>query len=353
MTKNKPSATWSILFCLLLVGVTSISAQKTDFALTELRNQFALNYMQPEAHFALAKYFLDKGDKVQAFFIIENARRTRFSEADFDASYTAFFGDPMPEPPSDAKQAFETGFKLVEQKNYTEAEPHLIRAARLGRSFYINAWVGRFYYKALNNSAKALPYYFDAYFLYPHAYETEFVESRIRKIVWEDADTLYKMLRNGGRSPAELARDRNPVVVGMALTEIAGNWRPEHLKAVVECLANDDGGNRWQAFLIIQKHAGASFAEIVTTLLEDKDLRKRGLVLYAVIELWKDKGYEILAKMLKEPAELLRFDALSALAIGGGPKGKTMLREHQRVETDKRLKLLIGQALKQKTAAPK
>jgi hypothetical protein len=351
---NRRGLRFFLLICLSFAGAAGAFPQSRDAALDELRNQFAVNYMQPEAHFALAKFYLDKGDKVQAFYILEYARRYRFSEKDFDAAYEAFFGNNMAEPTAEAKDAFETGARLVREQKLDEAEQYLLKAANLGaRSFFINAWVGRFYYKTRPNSARALPFYFNAYFLYPHAYETEYVESRIRNITLSDANALYSMLKGGGKSPAGLIRDRNPLIVGQALEDMAKEWKPENLQAVLECMSNDDSGNRWFAFSLLNKNAGPLLDETLTALLADKDLRKRGLAAYGIAGRWKEKGVEILRKMLADPAELIRFDALSALALGGGPVGMKMVREHLRVEKDPRLKEYIGKALESKNPAAK
>lgn len=339
-----------LLICLCLACAAGALPQSRDAALDELRNQFAVNYMQPEAHFALAKYYLDKGDKVQAFFILEYARRYRFPEKDFDAAYEAFFGNNMAEPSAAAKDAFETGFRLSKENKTDEAEQYLLKSLKLGGSgsFFINAWVGRFYYKVKSDQARALPYYYNAYFLYPHAYETEYVESRIRNITLSDAGALYSMLKEGGKSPAQLSRDRNPLIVGQALEDMAKVWKPEYLKVMLECMSNDDSGNRWFAFSLLDKNAGPLLDETLTALLADKDLRKRGLAAYGVVGRWKEKGFEILRKMLADPAELIRFDALSALAIDGGPAGLRMIREHQKIERDPRLKELISKTLVKK-----
>jgi tetratricopeptide (TPR) repeat protein len=338
-----------LMICLCFAGAAAAFPQSRDAALDELRNQFAVNYMQPEAHFALAKYYLDKGDKVQAFYILEYARRYRFSEKDFDVAYEAFFGNNMAEPTDAAKDAFEIGARLVREQKYDEAEQYLLKAANLGaKSFFINAWVGRYYYKTRPNTAKALPFYFNAYFLYPHAYETEYVESRIRNITLSDANALYSMLRGGGRSPAEISRDRNPLIVGRALEDMEKEWKPEYLKVMLECMSSDSSLVRWFAFSMLNKNAGPLLDETLAALLADKDLRKRGLAAYGILGRGKEKGIEILKKMLADPAELIRFDALSALALGGGPVGMKMVREHLRVEKDPRLKEYISKALESK-----
>lgn len=314
----------------------------TDPKLEGLREQFAINYFKPEAHFALAKYYLENGNQVQAFYILENARKTRFTKEVFDNSYKAFFGDNFAEPSAEAKEAFETAGRLAEEKNFAEAEAYFLKAGELGaKSFLINAWIGRFYFKAKSDSARALPYYFKSYFLYPHAYETEFVESRIRNIASANGQARFAELKKNGSSIGEITRDADPVVVALAVEQVLKQWRPEYLPIMLECMSNDDSEVRWGALTAISKNAGASLDQTLSALMADKDARKRGLAAYPIAEHWPDRRFEILKKMLADPAELIRFDAISALMMNGGPTGVEMAKEHRKNERSQWLKDLI------------
>ena len=52
-----------------------------------------MHFLEPEPHMALAKYYFDHGNRIEAFFIVETARRTRFEEKVFNpAFYRAFDG---------------------------------------------------------------------------------------------------------------------------------------------------------------------------------------------------------------------------------------------------------------------
>jgi FOG: HEAT repeat len=343
----KSNSYFFVLIVLCCLGLT-VQIRSQDPKLIELRNQFALRYLQPDAHFALAKYYLDHRNYLEAFFIIEYARRYRFEEKDFDSTYVAFFGDPMPEPPDAAKTAFETASNLVTQQKYDEAEGYFKKANDIyDRSFFINAWIGRFYYKAKSDNSRALPFYFKAYFLYPHAYETEYAEYRIRAIAIPEAEISFNELRKSGKTLAELARDPNPLVTSMAVQEMAKNWKQEYVPALVEVISNDDSALRWGAFTILQKYMGASFDPMVDSFLSDKDLRKRGLAAYSIVERSGPERFRILEKMLSDDAELVRFEAISALALKGGAEGKQMLQKQALVEKQPRLKALINVALTQ------
>jgi hypothetical protein len=331
-----------LLICSYFIFTNAAFSQTVDPKLVELRRQFAVNYLKPEAHFKLARYYLDKGDKLQAFFIMEYARRYRFSQKDFDAAFKNFFGDNSPEPSNEAKDAFEEAYRLLKENKMDEAERSFVKAAKLApKSGFIQGWVGRFFYKAKANSAQALPFYFESYFLDPHAYETEYVESRIRNISLAAAEIQFTELIKSGKSLAEISADANPLIVSKAIEQMAKQWKKEYVKTLLEAMSNDDSLVRWMAFTAIYKNADASFDETLSGLLNDKDLRKRGLAAYAVVERWKDKRFEILKKMLADNAELIRFDALSALALQGGETGREILKAHQKLETNPRLKELI------------
>lgn len=337
----------SLMFLLLLFCL-GVCAQAQEPKLAGLREQFAQRYLQPDAHFALAKYYIERGNELQAFFILEYARQYRFEEKDFDAAFVSFFGDPMPEPPNEAKDVFAAANKLAAEQKYDEAEVLFLKANKIyDRSFFINAWTGRFYFKAKSDGARALPFYFKSYFLYPHAYESEYVESRIRRIGIDAATASFKQMTANGRSLVELLADPNPLIVSMALEEMSKNWKPDYVPPMLGALSNDDSMVRWGAFVTLQKHAGSARDQIINDLLSDKDMRKRGLAAYAVVERPGREKFALLEKMLSDPAELIRFDAMSALALRGGEEGKQILTRHRRIERQPRLKTLIDMNLKQ------
>lgn len=338
----------------LLAGLYFLSAsgtfsQTNDQKLAELRTRFAVNYLKPEAHFALAKYYLDKNDKTQAFLILEYARRYRFDEKDFNASYEKFFGNHSAEPSDEAKSAFEKASRLQTEGKFDEAEPLFVKAAELSpESAFIQTWVGRFYYRTKPDTAKALQFYFNAYFLDPNAYDTEYAESRIHNIAAADADAKFKELLNSGKSLPEIAADPNPIIAGKAVVKMSAQWKKEYVEPLLKCLESDDSILRWAAFSTIIVNADGSTNALIKSLSTDSDLRKRGLALYALVEFQKNKSFPTIRKMLKEKADLIRFDAVSALFQAGGQAGRAILLEHQKVEPNPLLKKLISQELTSK-----
>lgn len=316
---------------------------------------------------ALARFYFDKGDRLQAFYIVETARRSRFEEPVFDEAFLAAFVPNSPEKPEplleqydkriealvekDPAQAktialeaiakfpasgdfkFILGALLQNEGKLDEAEAQLVKAAELSRrSAYIQTWVGRFFFKVRKDNQKALVYYLNAYFLSPHAYETEFVESRIQKINQEAATARIELLLKNGTPLMNLARDPNPAVAWEAISMAAEKWRPEYLATMVELMGHDDESVRSLASEAIKNHANQSFDEQLRTLLQDKDLRKRGMAAYIAVHRWKQASFPLMRAMLREEAQLLRYDALSALVIEGGPEGRRIVLEHRKNE---------------------
>lgn len=333
---------FQILIGILLLYPQNSTSQTSDPKLAELRNQFAISYLKPESHFALAQYYLDKGNNEMAFYIMEYARRHRFRKEEFDSAFVKFFGDNTPEPTDAAKDAFEKAYDFLKADKIDDAERLFLKAAELApKSGMINGWVGRFFYKVKNDNVNALKYYFISYFLDPHAYETEYVEYRIHAISGLNAETRIAELLKSGKSLTEISTDSNPLIVMLALQEMAKTWKKEFTTPFLNCLENDDSVVRWGAFVTVIKGKDANVEETISLLLKSNDLRQRGLAAYAIVEFWKAKSFETISKMLKENVELVRFDAVSALIQEGGKAGLEIVKEHRKSEKSEHLKFLI------------
>ncbi|HEY0324205.1 MAG TPA: tetratricopeptide repeat protein [Pyrinomonadaceae bacterium] len=365
---------------LIFIGLFSFSlaAHAQSGTLDKLRYDLAMRYLEPAPHMALAKFFHDKGDRLQAFYLLEAARRGRFEEPIFNQAFVesfqaessdnerdapllkqykkriealfekeparakAIITEALAKYPADVELHFNYGALLQREGNLREAEAQLVKAAELApRSSYYQAWVGRFFFKVKRDNQRALAFYLNAYFLNPHAYETEFVESRIRAINWGAAEARVDQLLKSGTPLIEITRDSNPTVVVQAVTRAAENWRPEYLATMLILMEHDDEEVRWLATEAIKNHADRSFDEQLRALLQEKDLRKRGLAAYIAVHLWKQESFPVMQAMLREEAQLLRFDALSALVLEGGTEGLRIVREHRRSELNPTLQKLI------------
>lgn len=430
--------------------------------LEQLRQDYAAGFLDPAPHMALAKYFRDHGNRLQAFYILEAARRTRFEQDEFNAAFKTYFlgeepfdnskeaeakllaqlsRDPaspdtlfkladiyisredwpkakeylgklialhpenfedtkalaevyrregneagaekilrewarkypetsdayrirvadVPETEADKAKAllseavkkfpqeadfpfYLAGIYLSEHKT-KEAEPLFVKAAELAPdSANVQAWVGRFFFKAEEDPRRALEYYLNAYLLDPDAYETEYVESRIPGIAGHLAAPRLQEQLKRGVPLAQIAQDPDPALAHLALDEMEKNWRPDYLKALPEIMTHDDGGVRWRATELLKGKVDRSFDETLRALLQDRDLRRRGLAAYIAVHLWKQASFDLMRKMLEEDAQLLRFDAASALILEGGPEGRQIALEHRLREPHPRLKKLLEAA---------
>lgn len=445
--------------CLAQTPTPQQTPARDDAALERLRADYAMRFMEPEPHMALAKYFRDRGDRLEAFYVLETARRTRFDEDEFNAAFRryflgekpfdtsgeaesqllarlsqqpdshdalvsladvymtrgewpkakqylvklikldpehfedvralaevfknegdgaaaekllsewarlhpetadayrlrasqfsdkdpaaaeAFFDDAMKKFPRDAAFPFALAGIRLKQHRLKEAGELYERAASLAPdSDYVQAWAGRFFFKAAPDDRRALDHYLSAYLRNPHAYETEFVESRIPVLHSRLAEASFREQSRRGVPLAKMLEDPDPFVVLTAFKELGKSWRPEYLKTLVALMAHDDESVRWEASQMLKEKADASFDASLAALLHDANLRRRGLAAYVAVHRWRQRGLDEMRRMLAEDAQLLRYDAISALAMEGGPEGRRLALEHAARETHPKLKKLI------------
>ena len=433
-------------------------------SLERLREDFAVRFLEPEPHMALARYFRDHGDPVAAFNVLEIARRGRFPQEVFDPAFkTHFLGEKPfdngkeaeakllaqlarepgstdalfaladiyisredwpkakeylskliarepgefahtkalaevlseeqnepearrvlsewanahPERPESylvrveqipeaetgkmkallgeaaAKFPKEAGFPFylagvyLREDNLKGAERLYLKAAELDpNSSFIQTWVGRFFFKAKPDDGRALEHYLKAYLLDPHAYETEYVESRIPKLLFRTAEARLDEQLKLGVPLTKLAEDPNHYVAALAVKKMEEAWKPAYTQALVGLLRHPDVFVRWYAVLALKEKVDASFDPTLRALLQDEDLIVRGLAAYIAVRRWKAASFPVMRQMLREEAQLLRFDAASALLLDGGPAGRQIAFEHLAHEPHPRLREVIEEAKK-------
>jgi hypothetical protein len=86
-----PAITFAIA---IAVTSTSVTGQADNTELAQLRLRLALQYLEPDPHIAIAKYFWARHDRLQAFYLLEYARRARFPAKQFDLALAKGFGGP-------------------------------------------------------------------------------------------------------------------------------------------------------------------------------------------------------------------------------------------------------------------
>ncbi|HEV3079163.1 MAG TPA: tetratricopeptide repeat protein [Gemmataceae bacterium] len=84
MKRLSAAAVW---FLVLSSGY-AVSAEPL---LDKLRRDYAMRYVEPEPHIALARYYYDKGNRLQSFLVLEHARRQLFPADQFDAAFEQAF----------------------------------------------------------------------------------------------------------------------------------------------------------------------------------------------------------------------------------------------------------------------
>jgi len=82
------------------------------------------------------------------------------------------------------------------------------------------------------------------------------------------------------------------------------------------------------AMMLLAEHRDPAVDEQVWKMLDDPDLGKRGMAGYLAVKWQKEKALPVMKKWLEDPAELARFDAISALIESGGPAGRKIVEEY-------------------------
>src|SRR5690348_579253 len=139
------------LVVLVAFSVAPIRASSDNPSLDAARADYALHFFSIEAHVRLAKALYDQGERLQAFYILETARRDHFSQAEFDRAFRRIFrGDNFDNGP-DAEAALHTRLgqspddfdalnKLadvyISRSDFGKAEPLLERASHLRPNEY-------------------------------------------------------------------------------------------------------------------------------------------------------------------------------------------------------------------------
>lgn len=333
-------------------------------SLSFLRNEMAKGYFEALPHIKIAKFYYDRGNKLLAFYLLEDVRRHLVPSQEFDKAFYKIFSQEfeqrskvefpysdkelpsmekllsevlnyLSEEPQKAEQILISAIEkypkvgefyfhlaiIYQNKNmFTKAKEFFMKAA--GRSPYnphIQAWVGRYFLKVEKKPEEALGYYLNAYFLDPHFYETEYVESRVRMINWESASEIVNDF-DRKNSLGDLLAHENPVVVLEALKVIKSKWQSRYLEKIMLLLEHDDRAVRWEATMVLKERLAESSDNQITMLLSDNDFRKRGLATYIAVYKWREKSFPYIKELLSQEITLVQYDA-----IEGGEKGKQFL----------------------------
>jgi len=246
--------------------------------------------------------------------------------------------------PDDANLHFNLGIVLERANDVAGAQREFEKAAHLGAKVgHIQGWVARFYYMRKIDMRRALDLYLNAYFLDPEFYETEFAEDRIRRIAPAVAQAL--MEKSGSQDfPPELL----PAAEKVVLRHAEAHWGAGDEEKLLKIMGSEDEVNRATAMMLLGEHPSPGLKEQATQLLNDPDPRKRGMAAYLAVKWGNENAFALMKKWLEDPAELVRFDAISALLQNGGSQGRKLASEYARSgkETNPQLRSLLSDALK-------
>lgn len=228
--------------------------------------------------------------------------------------------------PDDATLHFDMGIVLERADDLAGTRREFDKAVQLGpKNAQIQGWVARFYLKREIDLQRALDLYLNAYFLDPEFYDSEYAEERIHKLAREVAESLLAKTESAN-FPQEL-RPAIEKVQGHAATE---HWNTSSQQTLLEIMGSDDEINRATAMTALAEHRSATLEEQTYRMLEDPDLRKRGMSAYLAMKWNKARTIPLMKKWLEDPAELVRFDAASALLESGGTEGRKIIQEYVR-----------------------
>ena len=132
------------LMAAVVVGAVSVLSQAQDNELKRLRADYAMRFLEPEPHMALAKYFLDRGDRLQAFYLLEALRRSHLEEKVFNRAFQLAFRGFDYGPDAERSllkelaanpQSETVNFKLADlyiaRDELQKAKPYLVAASKI------------------------------------------------------------------------------------------------------------------------------------------------------------------------------------------------------------------------------
>ncbi|MEQ1641992.1 MAG: tetratricopeptide repeat protein [Pyrinomonadaceae bacterium] len=250
--------------------------------------------------------------------------------------------------PDDGRFWYHSAWLAKQDGKLDDADKYFVKAAALAtNAAYIQAGAAAFFRVDRKDNARALPYYLNTYFLDPHAHFDGFAEAKVSNLNSDIAREKVEDSVQAGRKLEDLASDPNPIVVAYALSKLSEKWDQTKTELFIRMMRHDDVLVRWNSMLTLITKDGPQLDTKITELLKDDDLRVRGLAAYIAVKVRGEKSFPEIRAMLRDQAQIIRFDAVSALLMSGGAGGKKIVSEHRSKESVKSLKDLIDASLKE------
>jgi Flp pilus assembly protein TadD len=245
--------------------------------------------------------------------------------------------------PDDAILHYHRAGLLNANGDHAGAAKAYVRAAELDpKSPVIQGWTARFFLKQAKDPERALDYYLNAYFLDPHFNDGEYAEGRIRTLAMERGAARYQAERSKGAALVKLLRDRDPFIALLAAQAAQDAWSEELTGPLIEFLGQDDPNLRAGAMLLLGSHMRANDERLAALLAHD-DLRVRGAGAYVAGALRGEAIVPLMTSWLDHESQLIRYDAMSVLAMNGGASGRAVLMKLRKAGkvTEPRLRAIL------------
>jgi len=353
-----PATIGGLLFGFLVcVPARSTEAVKSVDERLRLRNETAIHYDEPSAHLRLARYHYDLGNKVQAFYIAEFARKMSGDEK-FTPVFEKVAAIKLLESPSfkdeaalrrycqkhpdsvEAQlQALDSDLKSSAAGTNGAAQSLERILARFPRHVGPKAVAAKFYLKTGLDEERALALYIELYFQDPHYYDGEYAESRIKGITSKHKEAWWTACKQSGRPLKQLvAEEKNPRALDAAADQANEKWEASLVPVMLTMLDNDDPTVQTNALQLLCWHPeDLTEKETVRAMLKDDDLVKRAMAAFLVVNCLGPTEYPLLQENLDSGIKLVQLDAIQALASADNPKGREYLKAHPPAKASKDL----------------
>ena len=321
-----------------------------------LRNDTALHYFSPEAHLKLARYYYDRGEKIQAFYIAEHAREM-FRNEEFTPAFQRFAALTLKESPS-VSEVLESPFlaKTIGGESSTDqletekginsllaAYPDSLGPKTAAAIFFSNT----------KNAARALPLYIDLYFHDPHYHVGGWAEQHVKRISRTYKRSWWASRKESGKPLAQLViEEKNPRALDVLLDDAGERWDPSLAPIMIRLFGNDDAYLQASSLHILLDHcADALKAADIPLMLKSQDLVMRAMANFLAVKCLGPTHFDLVRDNLESGIELVQLDALQALIAVGGEEGRRYLKANRPEKLSGQLNNVLRELLAQEESA--
>jgi len=320
-----------------------------------LRNDTALHYFSPEAHLKLARYYYDRGDKIQAFYISEHAREM-FRNEEFTPAFQRFAALTLKESPS-LSEVLES--PLLAKKTGDESSTDQLETEK-GINSFLTAYPDSLgpktaaanFFSNTKNATRALPLYIDLYFHDPHYHVGGWAEQHVKKISRAYKSSWWASRKKSGKPLAQLViEENNPRALDALIDDAGKRWDPSLAPIMISLFGNDDAYLQVSSLHILLDHcADALKAADIPLMLKSQDLVMRAMANFLAVRCLGPTHFDLVRDNLESGIELVQLDALQALIAVGGEEGRRYLKANRPEKLSGQLNKVLRELLAQEEA---